>query len=84
MIVATLLVIKLTTHLQKTTPNDIRGSAKAIRLFLNSIGWERFSWSRERGSLLVQSYVGASFFAYEAMPIVEAFCKQHDLVVEDP
>lgn len=30
------------------------------------------------------NFVRPSFFAYETMPLVEAFCKQFDLVVEDP
>jgi hypothetical protein len=30
------------------------------------------------------NYVRPSFFAYETMPLVEAFCKRFDLMVEDP
>lgn len=30
------------------------------------------------------SFNRASFFAYETMPLVEAFCKKFDLIVEDP
>jgi hypothetical protein len=30
------------------------------------------------------NYSRPSFFAYETMPLVEAFCKHFDLVVEDP
>lgn len=30
------------------------------------------------------NYNRASFFAYEAMPLVETFCRHYDLVVEDP
>ncbi len=30
------------------------------------------------------SYSRPSFFAYETMPLVEAFCKRFDLLVEDP
>lgn len=30
------------------------------------------------------NYVRPSFFAYETMPLVEAFCKHFDLLIEDP